>query len=296
MSAQPSSLKGSFFKKVIIAFVVLVCITILLLIALTLELNDDWMEKLTAVSAMLTLCFGVFVSAGAVIRRKHIASLMWLSCVLAVVGTFFAFILIWGDHYYDAEETVGRFTITSFALSIALAHSGIFSIVSTHTRLLFFTKLATMVCVWLCGTVIIVMFWYEDLFWSMGGIFWTILYIASFSTLASIVGTIIVPIAMVSHANKEYIVNESISSRVKILLECPKCAKRQELSSGNVRCSDCKASIFIEIEEPRCECGYLLYQLQGNNCPECGRLVRESEKWEPTSVGIDLETAKPDVE
>lgn len=284
MSGKQSALVGSLLKKVIITFVVLVCTTIILAIALILELNDDWVEELTATSAMLALCFGVFVASGAVISRKLIASLMYISCILAVVGTVSSFFLIWGDPDYQTEETVDRIMITSFALSIALAHSGIFSIVSTHTRLLYFTKLTTMVCVWICGTLTIVIFWYEDLFWSMGGIFWTILYVVSFSTLASIVGTIILPIAMVSHANKKDIANESIASRVKILLECPKCAQRQELSSGNVRCANCKASIFIEIEEPRCQCGYLLYQLQGNNCPECGRMVRESEKWEPIPV------------
>lgn len=284
MSAQPSSLKGSFLKKVIITFVVLVSITIILAIALTLELSKDWIEKLTATTALLALCFGVFVAAGAVMRRKKIALTMWMSCILTIVGTVLAIGLIWVDYDYSAEESDLRLCSTSLILGIGLAHSGVFSIVSAHTRLLFFTKLATMVCVWICATLSLIPLWYEEVFNSFGGVFWTYLPFYMLSILASIVGTVIVPIAAVSHANKTQVANESISSRVKILLECPKCAERQELSSGNVRCSNCKASIFIEIEEPRCECGYLLYQLQGDVCPECGRRVRESEKWQPIPV------------
>ena len=94
MSAQSSSLAGTLLKKIIITFVVFVCATIILSIALILEFNDDWVEKLTATTAMLVLCFGVFVASGAVISRKHITSLMYISCILAVVGTVSSFFLI----------------------------------------------------------------------------------------------------------------------------------------------------------------------------------------------------------
>ena len=41
----------------------------------------------------------------------------------------------------------------------------------------------------------------------------------------------------------------------------------------------------IEFEEPRCDCGYLLYRLVGDTCPECGRAVPLSSRWvEPTLV------------
>lgn len=279
MSEKQSTLAGSLLKKVIIAFVVLVCTTIIFTIALILELDDDWVENMAATSAMFALCFGVFVAAGVVLSRKHIGVLMRFSCVLAFVGTVLAVFLIWINQHYQENETINRIMITSLSLGIALAHSGVFSIVSTHTRLLYFTKIITMACLWVCAVLTIVLYWYEDLFWSMGGMFFMLMNSLALSTLASIIGSIIVPIAAVSHANKTQIENESISSRVKILMECPKCAKRQDLSSGNARCSDCNASIFIEIEEQRCECGYLLYKLQGEICPECGKQVPESERW-----------------
>ena len=35
----------------------------------------------------------------------------------------------------------------------------------------------------------------------------------------------------------------------------------------------------IEIEEPRCACGYLLYRLEGDSCPECGAMVTAGVSW-----------------
>ncbi len=35
----------------------------------------------------------------------------------------------------------------------------------------------------------------------------------------------------------------------------------------------------IEIEESRCECGYLLFHLNASTCPECGRDVEDQVGW-----------------
>jgi hypothetical protein len=48
---------------------------------------------------------------------------------------------------------------------------------------------------------------------------------------------------------------------------------------GNVRCSKCGGGLFVDVEEPRCECGYLLYRLQSPTCPECGQMVDPELCW-----------------
>ncbi|MCH7602227.1 MAG: hypothetical protein IIB54_05635, partial [Planctomycetes bacterium] len=52
---------------------------------------------------------------------------------------------------------------------------------------------------------------------------------------------------------------------------CPQCQQWLEAPSGPARCDGCGLRLIIEITEPRCPCGYLLYELKGNVCPECGR-------------------------
>ena len=35
------------------------------------------------------------------------------------------------------------------------------------------------------------------------------------------------------------------------------------MTSGLSRCRECGLALTIDIEEPRCECGYLLFRLEG---------------------------------
>jgi MFS family permease len=58
---------------------------------------------------------------------------------------------------------------------------------------------------------------------------------------------------------------------LNITLVCPNCRKKQSLKLGGAACRACGLRIEVRIEEPRCtECGYLLYMLTSDQCPECG--------------------------
>ena len=72
---------------------------------------------------------------------------------------------------------------------------------------------------------------------------------------------------------------ETFSERMKVSMNCPRCADLIQLPLGHGACPHCKLAIHIECEEPRCECGYLLHKLTGMNCPECGKEVPEKLRW-----------------
>ncbi len=58
---------------------------------------------------------------------------------------------------------------------------------------------------------------------------------------------------------------------VDISLTCPRCRKSLTLPVGDASCNNCGLRIHTRIEEPRCaKCGYLLYRLTSDACPECG--------------------------
>jgi drug/metabolite transporter (DMT)-like permease len=60
----------------------------------------------------------------------------------------------------------------------------------------------------------------------------------------------------------------------EIQLQCPACQTKQTLPLGDGKCSECGLRFLIKIDEPRCEtCGYLLYRLKSDRCPECGTPV-----------------------
>ncbi|MHC4141142.1 MAG: hypothetical protein ACYSUF_04405 [Planctomycetota bacterium] len=60
-----------------------------------------------------------------------------------------------------------------------------------------------------------------------------------------------------------------------ITVVCPRCRKKQSIGLGGAACKFCSLRIEVQVEEPVCrECGYLLYQLTSDVCPECGTAIQ----------------------
>ena len=72
---------------------------------------------------------------------------------------------------------------------------------------------------------------------------------------------------------------DTIEKRIEVDLTCPRCGVEQPIRTGSAKCTGCGLRIRIDVEEPRCECGYLLYQLEGDVCPECGRSIEDQDRW-----------------
>src|SRR5690606_18606736 len=92
-------------------------------------------------------------------------------------------------------------------------------------------------------------------------------------------GTLVSPIFAMIDSHKARDRNESIPSQVRVQVTCPRCQCSQTLKTGVSKCRECQLRIEIGIEEPRCTCGYLLYKLQGDTCPECGRVIPAGDRW-----------------
>ncbi len=65
---------------------------------------------------------------------------------------------------------------------------------------------------------------------------------------------------------------ESLSRELlRITIFCPRCRRKQSIELGGAACKACGLRINVRAEEPCCSrCGYLLYKLASDVCPECG--------------------------
>jgi hypothetical protein len=73
--------------------------------------------------------------------------------------------------------------------------------------------------------------------------------------------------------------------RAKVALGCPRCGTQCELETNtDAKCAACQLAIRVEVDEPRCVCGYLLFGLETSTCPECGAAVPESLHWKGAPV------------
>lgn len=71
-----------------------------------------------------------------------------------------------------------------------------------------------------------------------------------------------------------------LGAGVAVKLDCPRCGGPIEARSNReARCGGCRLKVRVEVDEPRCVCGYLLYELVGAVCPECGKDVPEADRW-----------------
>ena len=75
--------------------------------------------------------------------------------------------------------------------------------------------------------------------------------------------------------------------RAKVALGCPRCGTQCELETNtDAKCAACQLAIRVEVDEPRCVCGYLLFGLETSTCPECGAAVPESLHWKGAPVTV----------
>jgi hypothetical protein len=58
---------------------------------------------------------------------------------------------------------------------------------------------------------------------------------------------------------------------------CPLCQTIQAFPAGQTKCKYCSLVVNLRFEEPRCECGYSLYKLASDRCPECGRATDQGK-------------------
>ncbi len=71
-----------------------------------------------------------------------------------------------------------------------------------------------------------------------------------------------------------------LAGSIPVSLSCPRCADALTVQSNREgRCEGCRLKVRVEVEEPRCGCGYLLYELESDTCPECGKAIPADDRW-----------------
>ena len=71
----------------------------------------------------------------------------------------------------------------------------------------------------------------------------------------------------------------AMAQKVTVEIACPRCGLQQKLPTDQAACRQCRLDIRIRIEEPCCDCGFLLYRFEGEACPECGRPIPDRLRW-----------------
>jgi len=89
--------------------------------------------------------------------------------------------------------------------------------------------------------------------------------------LLALILTAIVPLAGFLEFLTRRESHAALTKDVEVSITCPRCETAQTIRTGEDLCEVCGLRFALSIEEPRCECGYVIHRVSGDCCPECGR-------------------------
>lgn len=86
----------------------------------------------------------------------------------------------------------------------------------------------------------------------------------------------------------------TVDSSTTVRFACPGCTTAQESGRGVHRCANCGTRVAIQIDEPRCRCGYTLFRLSADRCPECGLFIEDADRYRAERFNAPPETGTTD--
>ena len=227
-------------------------------------------EEILGTSLLLGLHSLPPLACSIVISRRRVRWAMWMGIVCSPIAWALWMPLIWSMSFaqgYRVEVALVKSAFTLLFLAIWAAHLGLLTLMPLDRPIFRNERIGTLIMtaiVLLIGTPAMWWEWDHDWFWR------------GFAVLCILAGcgTVITPIFSLLDALRRRASRESIATDTKVRLFCPRCNAEQTLRVGPNRCSECGLHIETKVEEPRCRCGYLLFKLEGDQCPECGRTAR----------------------
>jgi hypothetical protein len=279
-SATPMSAATRLLRVIVVVFSIgllasIAATAILGIAALILMPGDGVLTRILNQSLLTALYVGLCTAATIVMWNQH-GRRMIPVMILAIVAAGAALAqwskLVWFRVDFDEEKIIVAMGAGFTAAAMLCVQGGAFVCLRTKSMALFVLKLVVSgASIAAAGTILTSKMSNDFGLWlnrtpmaeSAIGL----------AVAIGVVGTMLVPAAILMHNRRGARAKETLGQRITVRLSCPICRDEQRLGTGPVRCGSCGTLLNIELEEPRCECGYLLYRLPGTTCPECGRDV-----------------------
>jgi hypothetical protein len=237
-------------------------------------------EQLLATVSLIAVYSLAALGGTSMLARRTSRIPAWASLVtlgLSLVGWL---VMIWGDRALrsvndEIVRTCGTLTLIGL-WSIHLAGLRLFTIRRVPGRA---ARIGASVFGALALGIILPMIWGvdwdEDVVFRLLGVF---LILATLGTFATPL------LARLESLSRRHGADASVDHFVEVRLTCPRCASDMTVRANkDERCLTCGLRVNLGVEEPRCTCGYLLYGLTADLCPECGRPIPDDMRWLATA-------------
>ncbi|MCF6277911.1 MAG: DEAD/DEAH box helicase [Anaerolineales bacterium] len=267
-------------KHILRTFLAFVALAMLTGIAAVL-LPNGWIDDEILATIFITGAYslaGIFIIAAAP-KQGQLKWTLRICATSLTLSMVIFLILLWFDSSITNEYDDYFWKPATIALILGTAAAHRLMIVPLKVPLRSFTiiKRAALISAAITTFIVTIGLINEE-FWFWEDIVVNILAISTIIAAGSSIATGAIALFAPKPGDDE---QSSFNTTIPIHLTCPRCQSSiQAQSNKDARCQSCKLKIRIQIQEPRCTCGYLLYQLNSETCPECGKNIPQSEQWE----------------
>ena len=267
------------------AFLSVLGLTVVLGLAFILDVVQD--ERLLGTSGVVAAgCLATLVAAfvadqGRFVRWMHVGMAVGWCGVACAIGLIWLSAALPTEFELRVARVAGGFCVP--AAAIVFVGMTMFPRARGTWVLLARWSTASLVVFWACfGEFAIVLPQVaEDIVQLVVGEQWFARSVGASAVLVA-AGTVAQPVLIRLGRSTEGAEGAIRGRRTPVTCRCPRCAAECALDANvDAACAACGLRIRVELEEPRCRCGYLLYGLESPGCPECGAPVPESARWRP---------------
>jgi len=230
------------------------------------------------------------LACAAMLSKRHRVGFvrLTLACAAISLAGWLAFIWLESILPYSDDRNLARVAATPTVIGAFTLYVAMITLPRLHSVIGRWFRRGAIGAAGCTGLLLLALIWAEDhlpfqLFGRTLGVL---------ALLASL-GTVVVPLFWRLERVRLLDLESTVEKRVPVTLTCPRCGERLETRANtNTACRGCGLRLRVQFEEPRCVCGYLLYGLTGDRCPECGRPIPHDRRWgpdEPPSVSTSNE-------
>jgi hypothetical protein len=196
----------------------------------------------------------------------------WAGVVCCAVSLAIGIAGVWLEH--SDSPLMGRIMALALIAAVAMAHINLLLMARLKPSQRWL-KWGTMAFVLVAGaSAFIAVLLFSDLN-NIEDVM--LMRLAAASTIAGGCGSLALIVLSLFNRNPEHAPRVATEFK-EMTIFCPSCSTKQSVPLGDSTCRVCSLQISIKVMEPRCAgCGYLLYRIESDRCPECGSPIRKAE-------------------